>query len=136
MSTKLVMDTTLTGRRHRSWPEALKREIVAASLMPGSSVSKVARQYDVNANQVFSWRKRYRDEVRVPAVSAAPQLIPMIVTAEPDAVATQPSSVVATIRVARFAGRENEIFCNRFRLLRSTVGHLRYCLHTGYNLGC
>src|SRR5216684_310830 len=47
-------------RRHRSWPEDLKREIVAASLAPGSSVSLVARRYDVNANQVFAWRKRYR----------------------------------------------------------------------------
>src|ERR671916_383297 len=47
-------------RRYRSWPEALKREIVAASLVPGSSVSLVARRYDVNANQVFAWRRRYR----------------------------------------------------------------------------
>jgi len=38
----------------------VKREIVAASLEPGSSVSLVARRYDVNANQVFAWRKRYR----------------------------------------------------------------------------
>ena len=29
-------------RRHRSWPEELKREIVAASLEPGSSVSVVS----------------------------------------------------------------------------------------------
>src|SRR3954453_19810437 len=93
------MEQTSTGRRHCSWPEALKREIVAASLKPGSSVSKVARQYDVNANQVFSWRKRYRDEVRVPAVSAAAQLIPMIVTAEADAVGTQSTSVVQTIEI-------------------------------------
>jgi transposase-like protein len=45
------MDTTPTGRRrNRSWPEAVKREIVAASYAPGSSVSIVARRYDVNAN--------------------------------------------------------------------------------------
>jgi transposase-like protein len=25
--------------------------------MPGASVSVVARQYDVNTNQVFSWRR-------------------------------------------------------------------------------
>ena len=48
-------------RRHRAWPESLKREIVAATLLPGSSVSRVARRYDVNANQVFAWRRRYRD---------------------------------------------------------------------------
>ena len=76
MSTKSVMGTNGTGRRNRSWPEALKREIVAASFAPGSSVSKVARHYDVNANQVFGWRKRYRDEAGAPAVRSASQLIP------------------------------------------------------------
>ena len=99
MSTKSVMDTNGTGRRNRSWPEALKREIVAASLAPGSSVSMVARRYDVNANQVFGWRKRYGDDRRVPAVPSTPQLIPVMVTAEPDAVATQPSTVVETIEI-------------------------------------
>ena len=99
MSTKPVMDTSLTRRRHRSWPEALKREIVAASLKAGSSVSIVARQYDVNANQVFSWRKRYRGEPSLPSISQGPQLIPVLVTAEPDAVATPQSSVAETIEI-------------------------------------
>ena len=100
MSTKSVMGITATERRrNRSWPEALKREIVVASFAPGSSVSIVARHYDVNANQVFSWRKRYRDEPRAPAVRSAPQLVPVVVTAEQDAVVTQPSSVAETIEI-------------------------------------
>lgn len=99
MSTKSIMGTTAAGRRHRSWPEALKREIVSASFSPGSSVSKVARQYDVNANQVFSWRKRYRDDVRVPAVSLGPQLFPVMVTAEANAGAPQPVSVAEMIEI-------------------------------------
>jgi transposase len=54
------MDTSLrVKRRHKVWPEALKREIVAACLAPGASVSTVARQYDVNTNMVFTWRKLY-----------------------------------------------------------------------------
>ncbi len=99
MSTKSVMGTNGTGRRNRSWPEALKREIVAASFAPGSSVSMVARHYDVNANQVFSWRKRYRDDPRTPAIAAAPQLIPVVVTGERDAVVTQSSSVSEMIEI-------------------------------------
>lgn len=94
MSTKSIMGITATGRRrNRSWPEALKREIVAASFAPGASVSVVARQYDVNANQVFSWRRLYRDDPRVAAVPSASQLIPVMVTSEQDAVSTQPSTV-------------------------------------------
>jgi transposase len=78
VSTSSIMGTSLEGRRrHRSWPEALKREIVAASLEPDSSVSMVARHYDVNANQVFAWRKRYRAAVTAPATL---QLMPVTVT--------------------------------------------------------
>ena len=72
------MDTSLRVRRqYRSWPEALKREIVAASLAPGASVSVVARQYDVNSNQVFAWRKLYGD---TSIAAAGPQLMPVMVT--------------------------------------------------------
>lgn len=77
------MDPSLReGRRHRSWPEALKREIVAASLEPGSSVSLVARRYDVNANQVFAWRKRYAAEADEPTKL---RLMPVTVTPDPPA---------------------------------------------------
>ena len=94
-----VMGTTATGRRHRRWPEALKREIVAASLALGASVSIVARQYDVNANQVFSWRKRYREDACAPPNSTVPQLVPVVITAEQDAAAAQPPIVTEKIEI-------------------------------------
>jgi transposase len=59
----------------------------------------VARHYDVNANQVFSWRRLYRGDPRVSGVPSASQLIPVVVTAEQDAVVTQPSTVVETIEI-------------------------------------
>ena len=31
------------------------------TMLPGASVSRVARRHDVNANQVFYWRKLYRE---------------------------------------------------------------------------
>jgi transposase len=72
------MDTKSKGRRrHRSWPEAVKLEIVAATLAPGSSVSVVARRYDVNANQVFAWCRRYRSG---PGEAAGVGLMPVTVT--------------------------------------------------------
>jgi transposase len=72
------MDTSLRVKhRHRSWPDALKREIVAASFAPGASVSIVARQYDVNSNQVFAWRKLYGD---TSIATPGPQLVPVVVT--------------------------------------------------------
>ena len=59
----------------------------------------VARQYDVNANQVFSWRKRYREASDQPSGASAPQLIPVVVTADRDAVAEQASSIPETIEI-------------------------------------
>jgi transposase len=78
------MDTNLRGRRrYKSWPEALKREIVAAATAPGASVSAVARRYDVNANLVFTWRRRFGG---APTPSPAPQLMPVVMTPDrPDA---------------------------------------------------
>jgi transposase len=43
----------------------------------GLSVSRVARRYDVNANQVFAWRRRYRDGAAEPAKL---RLLPVRVT--------------------------------------------------------
>ena len=92
------MGMTATGRRrNRSWPEALKREIVATSLAPGASVSVVARRYDVNANQVFAWRKRYRDVSPAAAVKAASRLVPVMVA--PESAVRQASAAVETIEI-------------------------------------
>jgi transposase len=98
VSTKPVMGTTATWRRKR-WPEALKREIVAASLAPGASVSVIARQYDVNANQLFSWRKRYRGEPCPPSEPANSQLVPVVITGERDAVVAPPPIVAEKIEI-------------------------------------
>lgn len=45
-------------RRFRS--KAERRQIVEETMKPGASVSQVARAHDVNANQVFHWRRQYR----------------------------------------------------------------------------
>jgi transposase len=98
VSTNAVMDTSLRARRrHRSWPEALKREIVAASLAPGASVSVVARQYDVNTNQVFGWRKRFAD---APTALPAAQLVPVMVMPDrADTAAPPPAADIIEIEL-------------------------------------
>ncbi len=42
-------------RKRRHWSDDEKRDIVAQTRVPGVSVSRVARRYDVNANLVFKW---------------------------------------------------------------------------------
>ena len=70
-------------RRNKRWPEALKREIVAATYVPGSSVSMVARQYDVNANQVFRWRRlAEKSASTASSPSSSGGLVPVTITSE------------------------------------------------------
>jgi transposase len=100
------MDTPLrVRRRYRSWPEALKREIVAVSLVPGASVpgasvSMVARQYDVNTNLVFTWRKRFGETA---PVAPAPQMVPVVVVPDPPA-ATPPTNLTEVIEIELLRG--------------------------------
>ena len=50
------------GERHmKRWPIAQKYRIVEETFVPGASVAIVARRNNVNANQVFGWRKKYRE---------------------------------------------------------------------------
>lgn len=55
-----------------------KRAVVEASLAPGASVSRVAREHDINANQVFLWRTLYRDGL---LGEDAPALLPVRIDA-------------------------------------------------------
>jgi transposase len=43
----------------RRWHEDEKRAIVAETLLPGTSISAVARQHNLNANQLQKWRREY-----------------------------------------------------------------------------
>lgn len=49
------------GRKRRFRSRQERRAIVEETLKPGASVSQIARAHDVNANQVFKWRKLYRE---------------------------------------------------------------------------
>ena len=93
-----MSDVDTKAKRRKRWPEALKREIVAATRVPGASVSKVARQYDVNANQVFMWRRRYRDAGEQPALrppTSTPTLVPVTITSEPEEAPVAPPALPA-----------------------------------------
>ena len=61
-------------RRYRSKRE--RRQVVEETLQPGASVAVIARRHGVNANQVFHWRKLYR-EGRLDMAPPAAQLVPV-----------------------------------------------------------
>jgi len=70
--------TAKAKKRRRTIKE--KRDIVEEALVSGASVARVARRHDVNANQVFYWRKLFR-EGRL-GISMNPQLLPVKVETE------------------------------------------------------
>lgn len=49
------------GGRYQHHPLALKLAVVERTVRPGASVARIAREHRINANQVFLWRKRYRE---------------------------------------------------------------------------
>jgi transposase len=68
-------------RRYRRRTVEEKCQIVKETLVPGRSVAEVARAHDVNANQVFDWRKQYlegrlepkrEDGIMLPVVLSEP----------------------------------------------------------------
>ena len=48
------------GELRRRISKQEKRRIVEETLKPGASVSVVAREHDINTNQLFTWRRLYR----------------------------------------------------------------------------
>jgi transposase len=45
-------------RRRRSWTRDEKRRIVQESLQDGGSIAEVARRHELNANLLFTWRRK------------------------------------------------------------------------------
>jgi len=108
-------------RRYRSKRE--RRQIVEETLQPGASVAVIARRHDVNANQVFHWRKLYREgRLDVPAVA---QLLPVRVT---EVVSSEPpparcATGVIVVEVGRARIRiEGPVDADNLRVVLERVG--------------
>ena len=52
-------------RRRRSWTRDEKRRIVEESLQDGASIAEVARRHELNANLLFTWRRKMGVEASV-----------------------------------------------------------------------
>lgn len=70
------------GHRYKRHSLELKRRIVEQTLLPGASVARTAREHGVNANQVFNWRKLYREGLLSEAGKTTAKLLPVTVIAQ------------------------------------------------------
>ena len=94
------------GRRRRRWSDAQKRQIVAETHEPGVSVPMVAQRYNLNANQIFRWRRLFREAERA---GVAGRFVPVVVEGVPgheaDAATMRPPSEGVVSEGAPAAGR-------------------------------
>jgi transposase len=88
-----VVGPERTPRRHRSVAE--KRRIVELALEPGVSVARVAQGEGVNANQVFKWRREYRNGQLVEAAESSTALLPVVVATASSETGVELSAPVA-----------------------------------------
>jgi len=73
------MDIIL-GRARRSRSDEEKRAIVAETMVDGESVSSVARRHGINANMLFTWRKRFRlEDAAAVTGPEAPDFLPVAI---------------------------------------------------------
>ena len=68
--------------------------MVEETLEAGASVARVALKYGVNANQVFQWRRLYRDGKLGAAPEGAMKLLPVSVADDEELPQPEPDQVV------------------------------------------
>jgi transposase len=80
MSTGDSEDPGAPRRKRRSWTLEEKRRIVDESVEDEGSIAEVARRHDLNANQLFTWRRLFgvepagpRELAPILPVSIAPE---------------------------------------------------------------
>lgn len=114
----MASDTPAVPRertRRRRYDRAFKRALVEQTLSPGASVARIAREHDINANQLFKWRRQFllaeQDTSAPPSLAQLPaSLVPVTVVAEPARPDEAPASTACTgMLEIRLAGGEVRI---------------------------
>lgn len=89
------------GARRRRFPEAFKRQVVEETLAGDASVAAVALRHRLNANLVFTWRRKLLPRL-APARVKSVKLLPVTIT---DAGATVPAVAPEPIAASKLARR-------------------------------
>ena len=108
------------ARRFRSKQE--RRQIVEETLKPGASVSRVARAHDVNANQVFKWRRQYREgRLGIPPTAQSTLL---------------PVKISESLLAVRPAAERRRVKARRTGIIDIDLGHARVRIEGAADLDC
>jgi transposase len=95
-----AVSTRKTAARRRRFDAAWKLALVEQALMPGASVAKLARDHDVNTNQLFKWCRQH-ERVGHGARAETP-LLPVVIEQQSSAsVRTPGGALCVTVEMAR-----------------------------------
>ena len=72
--------TPTPGGRRRRFSKEFKRQVVEETLVRGASVAAIAMGHRLNANQVFTWRRKYLRESAA-APTKAVKMLPVTIEA-------------------------------------------------------
>jgi transposase len=86
------------GKRLRR-PVAEKRRIVELSFEPGMSVAGVAQEEGINANQIFTWRREYRNGQLVEPEETAASLLPVVMASTSSEADAEQAAAVSDVPV-------------------------------------
>ncbi|EIW6807172.1 IS66-like element accessory protein TnpA [Salmonella enterica] len=82
--------------RRPNFTHEFKISLVEQSLLPGTNVTQLAREHNINDNQLFNWRRLYRRGELLPR-PGEPTLLPVMLAPEPTRNVTAPASVAESM---------------------------------------
>jgi transposase len=86
---------------YRQHSTEFKRAVVAKSFAEGGSVARLAREFNINANQVFNWRKQFSDLQgtvnEIPPAALLPVTVMDMSDAADEHVSPTPGLIVLTV---------------------------------------
>ena len=104
------------GKRRRFTKE-YRREVVEETLLPGASIAGVALKHRLNANLVFTWRRKLLPAL-APTRARGVKLLPVTITDAGGTAAPSADSIATTKPVRRYRPRGAiEVEINGARLL-------------------
>jgi len=56
-----MSEVVIVSGRRRTWPEEVKRRLLAEALAPGESICSVARRHELDPAQLYQWRRKFRE---------------------------------------------------------------------------
>jgi transposase len=71
-----LVEVIMGVARRRHWPRSEKARIVAESYAPGASATAVAVRHGLHRNQIFAWRRQFRNRAAL-IDRAMPEFVPV-----------------------------------------------------------